>query len=42
MGLNIGVWQWSIVQEGLPSITLGVVLIGICGMLGFNALRGGG
>jgi len=37
-GLDTGIWDWSIIQEGLNSIIVGIVLVGIFFWRGIRVL----
>ena len=41
-GINEGIWDIAIIQNGLPSVLIGLFLVIACTVLGFNiVLRGG-
>jgi len=37
-GLNTGLWDWTIVESGLPSIIAGIVIVCIAGYYGIKML----
>ena len=42
LGLNEGLWNWTILQVAFPSIALGACLVFVCSILGFNMIVRGG
>lgn len=37
-GFNDGIWNWTIVQNGFPSIIVGIILLFIVGYYGVRSL----
>jgi len=39
MGLNTGIWDWAIIQNGFPSIFVGFIIICIVGVYGVKVFK---